>query len=87
MTCRYSINNVARAPNARTGVDDATVSLSVGELSVSYVDRLTAPGQLKLLKLAAGYADSVTNAVPSLRSMRGYRLTGVRPSRFRLARR
>ena len=47
MTCGGCTSNVTQALKAITGVGDVTVSLSAGEATVQYDERLTSPDLLK----------------------------------------
>lgn len=47
MTCGGCTNNVTRALKGIPGVSDVKISLSAGEATVQYDERLTSPGQLK----------------------------------------
>ena len=55
MTCGGCTSNVTHALKAITGVGDAKVSLSAGEATVQYDERLTSPDQLKSAVNGAGY--------------------------------
>ena len=55
MTCGGCISNVTHALKAIRGVGDVNVSLSEGEATVQYDERLTSPGQLKSAVTGAGY--------------------------------
>ena len=55
MTCGGCITTVTRALKATTGVGDVKVSLSSGEATVHYDERLTSPDQLKSAVTKAGY--------------------------------
>jgi len=61
MTCGGCTSNVTRALKAITGVGDVKVSLSAGEATVQYNERLTSPDQLKLAVKGAGYGVDTTN--------------------------
>jgi len=61
MTCGGCTSNVTHALKAITGVNDVTVSLSAGEATVQYDERLTSPGQLKSAVKEAGYGVDATN--------------------------
>ena len=61
MTCGGCISNVTHALKAITGVGDVTVSLSAGEATVQYDERLTSPDQLKSAVKGAGYGVDITN--------------------------
>lgn len=62
MTCGGCTSKVTRALMAITGVKDAEVSLSAGEATVRYDERLTSPDRLKSAVKGAGYGVDVTNA-------------------------
>ena len=62
MTCGGCTNNVTKALKAINGVGDVKVSLSAGEATVQYDERLTSPDQLKSAVKGAGYGVDVTNA-------------------------
>jgi len=61
MTCGGCTSNVTRALKAITGVGDVKVSLSAGEATVQYNERLTSPDQLKSAVKGAGYGVDTTN--------------------------
>jgi len=61
MTCGGCTSNVTRALKAITGVGDVKVSLSAGEATVQYDERLTSPDQLKSAVKGAGYGVDTTN--------------------------
>ena len=61
MTCGGCISNVTQALKAIPGVDDVNVSLSAGEATVQYDERLTSPDQLKSAVKGAGYGVNTTN--------------------------
>ncbi len=56
MKCGGCVNNVMHALRAVNGVGDVQVSLSAGEATVQYDERLTAPEQLKSAVTGAGYS-------------------------------
>ena len=63
MTCGGCTSTVTNALKAITGVGDVNVSLSAGEATVQYDERLTSPEQLKSAVKGAGYGvDSTTTA-------------------------
>ena len=70
MTCGGCTSNVTHALKAITGVGDVTVSLSAGEATVQYDERLTSPDQLKSAVNGAGYG-VVPNATHSHQSKGG----------------
>ncbi len=55
MTCGGCISNVTHALKAINGVGDIKVSLSAGEATVRFDERLTSPDQLKSAVTDAGY--------------------------------
>ena len=55
MTCGGCISNVTQALKAIDGVGDVKVSLSAGEATVQFDERLTSPDQLKSAVTGAGY--------------------------------
>ena len=55
MTCGGCTSNVTRALKTIAGVGDVNVSLSAGESTVQYDERLTSPEQLKSAVKSAGY--------------------------------
>ena len=61
MTCGGCTSNVTQALKAIPGVGDVTVSLSAGEATVQYDERLTSPDQLKSAVKGAGYGVDTTN--------------------------
>jgi copper chaperone len=61
MTCGGCTSTVTNALKAITGVGDVNVSLSAGEASVQYDERLTSPEQLKSAVKGAGYGVNTTN--------------------------
>ena len=61
MTCGGCTNNVTRALKAVHGVGDVKISLSAGEATVQYDERLTSPGQLKSAVKRAGYGVDAVN--------------------------
>jgi copper chaperone CopZ len=71
MTCGSCTSNVTHALKAITGVGDVKVSLSAGEATVQYDERLTSPEQLKSAVKSAGYGVDVTNAAHSHQSKGG----------------
>ena len=62
MTCGGCTSNVADALKAINGVGDVKVSLSAGEATVQYDERLTSSDQLKSAVKGAGYGVDTTNA-------------------------
>lgn len=65
MTCGDCASKVTHALEAINGVADVNVSLSAGEATVQYDDRLTSPEQLKSAVKFAGYGVDAANATPS----------------------
>jgi len=61
MTCGGCTSNVTHALKGITGVGDVKVSLSAGEATVQYDERLTSPDQLKSAVEGAGYGVDATN--------------------------
>lgn len=61
MTCGGCTSNVTHALKAVSGVGDVTVSLSAGEATVQYDERLTSPEQLKSAVKIAGYGVNTSN--------------------------
>lgn len=70
MTCGGCTTSVQHALQAVYGVADVRVSLSAGEATVQYDERLTSPDHLKLAVKGAGYdvADVVDVALSESRS-------------------
>ena len=62
MTCGGCTSNVTHALKALAGVGDVKVSLSAGEATVQYDERMTSPDQLKSAVTGAGYGVGVTSA-------------------------
>ena len=71
MTCGGCTSKVTHALKAIPGVGEVTVSLSTGEATVQYDERLTSPEQLKSAVTGAGYGVDVTNAAHSHHSKGG----------------
>lgn len=71
MTCGGCISKVANTLKAVAGVGDVKVSLSAGEATVQFDERLTSPDQLKSALKGAGYDVGATNAAPSPQSKGG----------------
>ncbi len=61
MTCGGCTSNVTKALKAIHGVGDVKVSLSAGEASVQYDERVTSPEHLKSAVKGAGYGVDTTN--------------------------
>ena len=55
MTCGGCVTKVTRALKAGAGVGDVKVSLSSGDVTVQYDEKLTSPGQLQSAVTGAGY--------------------------------
>ena len=55
MTCGGCISNVTQALKAVSGVSEVDVSLSAGEATVEFDERLTSPEKLKSAVKGAGY--------------------------------
>ena len=62
MTCGGCTSKVTNALKAIAGVGNADVSLSAGEATVQYDERLTSPEQLKSAVKGAGYGVATANA-------------------------
>lgn len=71
MTCGACISNVTKALKAINGVGDVKVSLSAGEATVQFNERLTSPEQLKSAVKGAGYGVDGTKAAHSHRAKGG----------------
>ena len=71
MTCGGCISNVTKALKAINGVGDVKVSLSAGEATVKFDERLTSPEQLKSAVQRAGYGADATNATHSHKGKSG----------------
>ena len=63
MTCGGCTGSVTNALKAVAGVGDVKVSLSTGEATVQYDERLTSPDQLKSAVKGAGYGVNTTSTV------------------------
>ena len=63
MTCGDCTSNVTRALKAINGAGDVIVSLSAGEATVQFNERLTSPEQLKSAVKGAGHGVEVTNPI------------------------
>ena len=61
MTCGGCTSNVTQALKAVSGVSDVDVSLSAGEATVKFDERLTSPEKLKSAVKGAGYGVDTTN--------------------------
>ena len=62
MTCGGCTSKITRALQAVGGVGDVKVSLSSGEATIQYDERVTSPAQLKSAVTAAGYGVDPTPA-------------------------
>ncbi len=62
MTCGGCIGTVTQALKAVSGVSDVSVSLSAGEATVKFDERLTSPEKLKSAVKGAGYGVDASNA-------------------------
>lgn len=62
MTCGGCISTVTQALKAVSGVSDVSVSLSAGEATVKFDERLTSPEKLKSAVKGAGYGVDASNA-------------------------
>ena len=71
MTCGHCTSTVTQALKAVSGVGNVDVSLSSGEVTVQYDERLVAPGQLKSAVKDAGYGVNAPNAAHSHHSKGG----------------
>jgi copper chaperone CopZ len=71
MTCGGCTSKIMSALKAVSGVGDVNVSLSAGEATVRYDERLTSPNQLKSAVKVAGYGVDMTNAAPRKQSKAG----------------
>lgn len=71
MTCGGCTSNVTNALKTMPGVGDVKVSLSAGEASVQYDERVTSPDQMKSVVEGAGYGVDIANSVGSHKSKGG----------------
>ena len=71
MTCGGCISNVTQALKAINGVGDVKVSLSAGEATVQFDERLTSADQLKSAVTGAGYGVDGPTAVQKLQGKGG----------------
>ena len=62
MTCGGCISTITHALKAISGVRDVDVSLSAGEATVEFDERLTSPEKLKSAVKGAGYGVDTPNA-------------------------
>ena len=71
MTCGGCTSKVTHALQAISGVDEVNVSLSAGEATVQYDERLTSADQLKSAVKNAGYSVDVAGAAHDHKSKGG----------------
>ena len=71
MTCGSCTSNVTHALKALAGVGDVNVSLSAGEATVQYDEKLTSPEKLKSAVKGAGYGVDVAAAAHGHKSKGG----------------
>jgi copper chaperone CopZ len=71
MSCDGCASKITHALETITGVSDAKVSLSAGEVTVQYNERLTSPDQLKSAVEGAGYGVNGSDAAHSHQSKAG----------------
>ena len=71
MTCGGCTSTVTHALKMVSGVGDVKVSLSAGEATVHYDERVTSPDQMKSAVESAGYGVGVTNPAHSRASKGG----------------
>ena len=62
MTCGHCTSTVTRALKEVSGVGNVDVSLSSGEVTVHYDERMASPDQLKTAVKDAGYSVNAPNA-------------------------
>ena len=62
MTCGGCISTVTQALKAVSGVGEVSVSLSAGEATVKFDERLTSPEKLKSAVKGAGYGVDASDA-------------------------
>jgi copper chaperone len=65
MSCGGCASKVTAALNAVAGVQDAQLSLSGGDTTIQYDEKLTSPSQLKAAVLSAGYGVNNAKSVQS----------------------
>ena len=65
MTCGGCVSTVTNALKAVSGVGDVKVSLSAGEATVQFDERLASPDQLKSAVKDAGYGVDLAHAMHS----------------------
>ena len=71
MTCGGCTSNVTRALKALNGVGDVKVSLSAGEATVQFDERLTSTDKLKSAVKRAGYEVDAANTAEKPQSRGG----------------
>jgi copper chaperone len=71
MTCGGCTSTVTHALKALSGVSDVKVSLSAGEATVQYDERLTSPDKLKSAVKGAGYGVNCPDTARSSQTKRG----------------
>ena len=71
MTCSGCTSTVTRTLKSMPGVDDVNVSLSAGEATVQYDERVTSPNQMKSAVEGAGYGVDAANSAPRRQSKGG----------------
>ena len=71
MTCGGCTGSVTKALKAVAGVDDVSVSLSTGEATVQYDEKLTSPDQLKSAVKGAGFGVDTASTAQQPRSKGG----------------
>lgn len=71
MTCGGCTSKVTNALKTMPGVGDVKVSLSAGEASVQYDERVTSPDQMKSVVEGTGYGVDIASSVGSQKSKGG----------------
>ena len=71
MTCGGCTSSVTNALKAIGGVGDVSVSLSAGEVTVQYDEKLTSPDQLKSAVKGAGFGVDTSSTAQQPRSKGG----------------
>ncbi|MFH1343431.1 MAG: heavy-metal-associated domain-containing protein [Pseudomonadota bacterium] len=71
MTCGGCTSTVTNVLKTMPGVGDVEVSLSAGEATVQYDERVTSPDQMKSAVEGAGYGVDATNSAPRRQSKGG----------------
>jgi copper chaperone len=71
MTCGGCVTTVTRALKGMGGVGDVKVSLSGGDATVQYDERLPSPEKLKMTITAAGYGVGGTTSAKAEPSKNG----------------